>query len=114
MKRSHSAIAVLMVMILMLWPSLQSAAASDRSDRPVRLTTTARFSPIGTIAGRALVDGRALDGDAPVWGGELIQTATGESLRVSLDGVGQITLADSAIVRISTATGNPETNGQHI
>jgi len=107
MKRTHSAIIAWMVMTLIVSPALQSAAAAnDRSDRPVRLSTTARFSPIGMIAGRAIVDGRALEGNASIWGGELIQSPAGESLRVQLDGVGQVTLAGQAMVRISTATGN--------
>jgi len=115
MKRSHSAIVVLMVMILMVWPGLQSvAAASDSGDRLVKLSTTARFSPIGAIAGRATVDGRAFAGYAPIWGGEVIQAAAGDSLRVSLDGVGQLTLAHNALVRISTATGNSEDTGRNI
>jgi hypothetical protein len=115
MKRSHSAIVVLMVMILIVWPGLQSvAAASDSSDRPVKLTTTARFSPIGTMAGRAMVDGRAFAGYAPVWGGEVIQAAAGESLRLSLDSVGQITLANNAAARISTAPGNTEEVGRNL
>ncbi|HJQ26202.1 MAG TPA: hypothetical protein VKA60_19975 [Blastocatellia bacterium] len=107
MKRSHSAIIVWMVMILTLSPALPSAAAAnDRGDRPVRLSTTARFSPIGMIAGRAIVDGRAYESGASIWGGELIQTSAGESLRVQLDGVGQVTLAGQAMARISTATRN--------
>lgn len=115
MKRSHSAIAMLMVMSLMLWPGLRSAAAaSDGDDRPVKLSTTARFSPIGTIAGRAVIDGRALEGYAPIWGGEVIQATAGDSLRVSLDGVGQITLAHNAIARLSTATGTTTAAGRNI
>src|SRR5256714_4604972 len=115
MKRSHSAIMVLMVMILTVSPELPStAAASDRGERPIRLSTTARFSPIGTIAGRAIIDGRALEGGASIWGGELIQAAAGESLRVQLAGVGQVTLANQAIARISTASGNGEETGRNL
>jgi hypothetical protein len=114
MKRSHSAIVVLMVMILMLWPALQSVAASDNGDRPVRLSTTARFSPIGTMAGRAVVDGRAFAGYAPIWGGEVLQAAAGDSLLVSLDGIGQVTLAANAVARLSTAVGNSEAAGRNI
>src|SRR5438128_1270924 len=98
MKRRYSAIVVLMAMMLIVWPGLQPvAAASASGDRPVKLTTPARFSPIGTMAGRARVDGRAFEGYAPIWGGEVIQAAASQSLRVSLDGVGQITLANNAI-----------------
>jgi hypothetical protein len=115
MKRSHSAIVVLMAVMLIVWPGLQSvAAAGDSGNRPVKLTTTARFSPIGTMTGRAMVDGRAFEGYAPIWGGEVIQAAVSQSLRVSLDGVGQITLANNAIARISTATGNTEEAGRNI
>lgn len=115
MKRRHSAIIALMVTILAMSPGLQSAAAaSDRSERPIRLTTTARFSPIGTVAGRAIVDGRALDSGSTIWGGELIQAAAGESLRVQLEGVGQVTLAAQAIARISTATGHGEETGRNL
>jgi uncharacterized protein YaiE (UPF0345 family) len=115
MKRSHSTIVVLMVMILLVWPGLQSVvAASDSGDRLVKLSTTARFSPIGMMAGRATVDGRAFEGYAPIWGGEVIQAAANDSLSVSLDGVGQITLGKRAVARISTATGNTEEAGRNI
>jgi hypothetical protein len=114
MNRHHSAVAVLMVTALMVWPGLQGAAAADGGERVVKLSTTARFSPIGAIAGRATVDGRALAGYAPIWGGEVIQAAPGCSLRVSLDGVGQITLARDAIARISTATGAGQGMGRNI
>ena len=61
MKRPYSAI-LLIVMMLPVWPGLQTvAAASDNGDRPVRLSTTARFSPIGSMAGRATIDGRAFN-----------------------------------------------------
>ena len=114
MKRNHSAI-VLIVMMLAVWPGLQpAAAASDNGDRPVRLSTTARFSPIGSMAGRATVDGRAFAGYAPLWGGEMIYAAAGENLRVSVDGVGQVTLAGSAAARITTAAGNGEDAGRNV
>jgi uncharacterized protein YaiE (UPF0345 family) len=108
MKRPYSAI-LLIVIMLGVWPELQiAAAASDDGDRPVRLSTTARFSPIGSMAGRAMIDGRAFAGYAPIWGGEVIQAAAGDNLRVSVDGVGLVTLAGHAVARLSTATGNDE------
>ena len=113
MKR-HSAI-LLIVMMLAAWPGLQPvAAASDNGDRPVRLSTTARFSPIGSMAGRAMVDGRAFTGYAPLWGGEMIQAAAGDNLRVSVDGVGLVTLAGNAVARLSTATGGGEEAGRNL
>ena len=115
MKRNNSLIAVLMTALLLLWSGPQSVtSASDSSDRPVKLTTTARFSPIGSITGRGAVDGRALDGFTPIWGGELIQAPANESLRVSLDDIGQITLTNAAIVRLSTAVGQAEAAGRNL
>jgi len=114
MKRSYSAIIVLTVMILIVSPGLPTAAASDNGDRPVRLSTTARFSPIGMLAGRAIVDGRPLDGGVSIWGGELIQSPAGESLRLQLDGVGLVTLANQAMAHISTATGNDDATGRRV
>ncbi|MFL6216135.1 MAG: hypothetical protein ACJ74J_19795 [Blastocatellia bacterium] len=114
MKQRHTAI-LLIVMMLGAWPGLQiAAAASDKGDRPVRLSTTARFSPIGSMAGRATIDGRAFAGYAPIWGGEVIQAAAGDSLRVSVDGVGFVTLAGNAVARLSTATGSNEEAARNI
>lgn len=114
MKRSHSALMVSLVTMLVVWPGLQPIAAASDGDRAVKLSTTARFSPIGTIAGRAIVDGRALEAGAPIWGGELLQSEANQSLRVRLDGVGQVTLANQAMARISTATGNAEAAGRNV
>ncbi|MFL6275264.1 MAG: hypothetical protein ACJ74G_08625 [Blastocatellia bacterium] len=114
MKRSYTAIIALTIMILIVSPGLQTAAASDNGDRPVRLSTTARFSPIGILAGRAIVDGRAFDGGVSIWGGELIQSPAGESLRLQLDGVGLVMLGNQAIARISTATGDDNATGRRV
>ena len=114
MKRNRSQIAVLMVAIVALGLSPQSlAAGSDAGDRPVRLRTTARFSPIGTVTGRATVDGRSIEGSAPIWGGEVLQSPSGDNLRVTLDGIGQVTLAQNAIARISAAAGTTEEMGDN-
>jgi hypothetical protein len=114
MKRSRTAI-LLIVTMLGVWPGLQTvAAANDNGDRPVRLSTTARFSPIGSMAGHAMIDGRAFNGYAPIWGGEMIQAAAGDNLRVSVDGVGLVTLAGNAVARLSTTTSNNEEAGRNL
>jgi len=77
-------------------------------ERPIRLYATARFSPIGVIKldslSRAVVaiDGRIAQGEAPIWGGELIKVVADCTVRVVLDSIGQITLARGAIVRFAS------------
>jgi hypothetical protein len=112
MKRSHSAIALLMVMILSggLTPIVKAAGDNHDTERAVRLSVTARFTPIATIAGSSLpgkglaIDGRAAYGTPSLWGGELIQLQTGETARVAFADMGQALLADRAMVRFGTAS----------
>lgn len=112
MKRNHSAIAMLVIIILSLGLTPIAKADGDNSDtqRPVRLSVTARFTPIATIAGSSLpgkglaIDGRAAYGTASLWGGELIQLQAGETARVAFADMGQALLADRAMVRFGSAS----------
>jgi hypothetical protein len=77
-------------------------------ERPIRLYATARFGPIGTIKLNSLsdpavaIDGRIAQGEAPIWGGELINVRTDRTARLAFDSIGQVTLARGAMVRFAT------------
>jgi hypothetical protein len=51
-----------------------------------------------------VIDGRPAYGEQWIWGGELIQTAVGSTVRVDIDRVGLITLKNAAVARLATAT----------
>ena len=90
--------------------------ATDRAadEAEIKLYATERFGPIGTIKLNALsdagvaIDGRLAQGEAPIWGGELIRVRSDRIARVVLDSIGQVTLSQGAIVRFATAKASSE------
>ncbi len=88
---------------------VRAGGHSTDQERPIRLYSTARFGPIGSIklnslsGGAVAIDGRIALGEAPIWGGELIKVRADRTVRVALDAIGQATLAQGAIVRFATA-----------
>ncbi len=79
----------------------------------IRLYASARFGPIGTINlnsvnGAVAIDGRLAQGEAPIWGGELIKVAADRTVRVALDSLGQVTLARGALIRFASARASSE------
>ena len=88
--------------------------------RPVTLSVTARFSPIGSIKLNALsdtsvaIDGRIARGEVPIWGGELINVRAGRTAKVSFSSIGQVTLAQGAVVRFATAHATSSDTGHEV
>jgi len=84
---------------------IQAAAAGHDSDQdqPVRLYARAFSEPIGKIEGVSVsfINGRAVNGEQALWGGELLQAPVGRHLRVSLDQVGLVTLQGGAIAKLA-------------
>jgi hypothetical protein len=91
--------------------SVPRAIANDNADteRSIRLYASARFGPIGHIrsnslsSGTVAIDGRIAQGDAPIWGGELIKAIADRKVSVKIDSIGQVSLASGAMVRLGTA-----------
>jgi hypothetical protein len=84
MKIRYTATGLLLIVALATALVPAPVRASDQStseERPIRLFATSRFSPIGAIklnslSGAAVaIDGRIAQGEAPIWGGELIKVA---------------------------------------
>jgi hypothetical protein len=75
----------------------------------IRLYSKAAVAPIGSITGDPLgvgkvaINGQITRGDQSLWGGELLQAFSNESVRVALDDIGSLTLAGGAMVRVSTS-----------
>lgn len=123
MMNRFSATALLLAFILIIGITPKSAFAdggSNDTERPIRLYASARFGPIGSIADTSfakkavVINGRAVYGEQVIWGGEFIQSRAGQSVRVSFDSIGQVTLADDAMVRFGTAHGSPDDTGRNI
>jgi hypothetical protein len=98
-------------------------SATDRAlddARPIRLYASERFGPIGAIKLNSLsdagvaIDGRIAQGEAPIWGGELIRVRSDRIVRVVLDSIGQITLARGAMVRFASARASSEDAGYQV
>ncbi len=98
-----------MLLSVGLVPMLTSANGGSDQERPIRLYAATAGAPIGAIMGdpvgtRAMaINGRVTHGDQLLWGGELLQALSNESVRVAFDDVGSLTLERGAMVRVSTS-----------
>jgi hypothetical protein len=102
-------------------PLYRPVWASDHSldqQRPIRLYASARFGPIGVIKLNSLsavaIDGRLAQGEASIWGGELIKVAADRSVRIALASIGQVTLARGSMVRIARARASSDDAGYEV
>ena len=123
MTNRFPSIALLLVFILIIGITPKPAFADGESrdtERPIRLYASARFGPIGSISDTSfanqsvVINGRAVYGEQMIWGGEFIQSRDGQSVRVSFDSIGEVTLADKAMVRFGTSHGSPEDTGRNV
>jgi hypothetical protein len=112
MRKATRFISGLMLCMLLnvgLAPTLISADGGSDQEWPIRLYGTATGAPIGSITGdpvgaRAVaINGRVTRGDQLLWGGELLQALSNESVRVAFDDVGSLTLESGAMVRVATS-----------
>lgn len=73
---------------------------------PVRLYANPLAGMIGTVeaAGAMLINGRSARGKEMLWDGELIQAPADLPARITLDGIGQVTLAAASTAKLHTAT----------
>jgi hypothetical protein len=123
MRFRYSATGVFLIVALTtgLAPAPVSAGGhSTDQERPIRLYATARFGPIGAIklnsvSGAAVaIDGRVAQGETPIWGGELIKVRADRTVRVALDSIGQVTLAQGAMVRFAAARASSDDAGYEV
>lgn len=92
------------------------AADSPKQDKLTFVYSALAFrpngEPIGVIEsfGGATINGRAVQGREPIWGGELIQAKGLSGARITLNGIGQATLAPGTSAHLATGladlTGN--------
>ncbi|HSB11035.1 MAG TPA: hypothetical protein VLM38_16220 [Blastocatellia bacterium] len=117
MKIRPSAIGITLIAALLvaLIPIPVGASSNGKDERrPIHLSPSTLFGPIGrlqttSLSGTVAVDGRVAQGSASIWGGELIRASGERSARVDLDSLGQVTLERGAAVRLSrgrAASGN--------
>jgi len=123
MKIRYTATGLLLIVALATALVPAPVRASDQStseERPIRLFATSRFSPIGAIklnslSGAAVaIDGRIAQGEAPIWGGELIRVAADRTVSVALDSIGQVTLSRGAMVRFASARASSDDAGYEV
>lgn len=85
------------------------SARGEGHDKPLRLYASAPFAPIGAVSvdsvigGSVAIDGRLVQGEGTIWGGELIRVAPDRTAQVALDSIGEIKLSHGAEARFSTA-----------
>lgn len=112
--KSKSHVIALILTALLASSIPAHARASDNgsdTDRSIRLYASARFGPIGLIKSNSpavrdfSVDGRLVQGETSIWGGELIRVVGAGKLRVAFETLGDVTLARGAAVRFTAARG---------
>jgi hypothetical protein len=99
---------ILLVLAMAAGPAARTGLAfgNDKDDeKPIRLYATAMTGPIGSVDsfGQVSINGRTTHGRQIIWGGEVLQ-ATRANARVSLDDIGDVTLAGGALARISSSS----------
>lgn len=123
MKIRYAATGISLIVALTAGPVSRPVWASDHSanqQKPIRLYASAHFGPIGTIklnslsGGAVAIDGRLAQGEASIWGGELIKVAADRSVRVALDSIGQVTLVPGSIVRLTSARASSDDAGYEV
>jgi hypothetical protein len=95
--------------------SQSPARAEDkiRDDAPIRIYATAESGPIGSVdsIGGISVDGRSVPGKHMLWRGELVRVSGGQGARVTIDSIGQVTLARGAVVKFATGFARHDRTG---
>jgi hypothetical protein len=119
--KSHVTGLILMAIMASLTPApVRAGGSGSDGEKPIRLYASERFGPIGLIKLNSLtvrdvsVDGRIPQGEASIWGGELIRVIDDRKVRVAFDSLGEVTLARGATVRFATARGTYNDAGHDV
>lgn len=104
------------VLIFGVMPKLASAARDNLSDKRLAGSDSA-FSagPVGRLIALSAVtvDGRSVQGEQALWGGELLQAPPDRSINVMLNSIGQVVLGAGAVARFSAAPSGRDDTGRH-
>ncbi|HET9529319.1 MAG TPA: hypothetical protein VFQ92_03135 [Blastocatellia bacterium] len=119
-KTVYNAFVMLMVLVAAIELSPTMAVADGgASDEAGTIRLYARAAgPIGKVAlnfyskSALAINGREVQGERLLWGGELLQAPPNRSVLVSFDSIGQVTLTRGAVVRFVTSRG--ESNGENV
>ena len=112
MRKATRFISGFMLCILLsvgLAPALTTADGGSDREQPIRLYARAMGEPIGAVAvdptgaRPVAINGRVTSGEQLLWGGELLQALSNESVRVAFDDVGSLTLERGAMVRVAAS-----------
>ncbi|HLG15587.1 MAG TPA: hypothetical protein VJH03_13965 [Blastocatellia bacterium] len=107
-KIRYSATGLMLILTLTFGVTLKSVDAAGDNPIEARLTRAGAGSSVGPI-GRlvttrsAMVNGRAVQGEELLWGGELLQAPVTGNVFVSLDSIGQVTLGSGAVARFNAS-----------
>ena len=119
-RQATTTLCLIAALTVALAPPVSATDRAPDEAGPIRLYATERFGPIGAIKLNSLsdagvaIDGRMAQGEAPIWGGELIRVRSDRTVRVVLDSLGQITLAGGAVIRFATARASSEEAGYRV
>ena len=96
--------AVILLSVAVLPRSGRADSPGADTDRPIRLYATASTGPIGVAGGNGAftVNGQAASAGQLVWSGDLLNSGSASRVSVSLESVGEITLARGTTVRLAT------------
>ena len=94
-------------LILAMLPFPARARSNGKSElRIIHHSPSTRFGPIGrlqstSLTGTVAIDGRVVQGEETIWGGELIKVTGEQVAKVELDSLGQVILDHAASARLS-------------
>src|ERR1700730_9580055 len=117
-KMDKAAIGLVLTIVLIfgVMPRLASAARDNLSDKRLAGSDAASaVDPIGSLLALSavIVDGRSVQGEQTLWGGELLQTPPNGSINVSLNSIGQVVIGGGAVARLSAARSGRDDTGRH-
>ena len=119
--KSYTTGLALLAVIASLIPAPVNASGNGLDgEKPVRLSTSERFSPIGFIKLNSLnardvsIDGRRSQGETAIWGGELIRVLDDRRVRVAFESLGEVMLSRGATVRFVAGRGTRNDAGYDV
>jgi len=117
-KLEYSAIGLVLTIVLIFGavPRLASAARDNLSDKRLAGSESAfSVGPVGSLLALSgvTVDGRSVQGEQALWGGELLQAPPDGSINVMLNSIGQVVLGGGAVARFSAAPSGRDDTGRH-
>jgi hypothetical protein len=96
--------AVILLSVAVSPRSARAESPSAENDRPIRLYVTASAGPIGAVASKGVltINGHEASVGQLIWSGDLLNSGNTSRVSVSLESIGEITLATGTTVRLAT------------